>query len=415
MEEGNHLTGDPGYDADMDLVTSFIEAKLYPDDFLAQVAVHYYYVSRIAHYWRLTKAYVQDVPVSNRRNTLYRRPEDEPLMGSRNFTAEEVMAFETLILSRINALIVKFAKKKQIFLRDYMTLFEIIGSISCLQIPDLQTITERRELTREDDGVKVYFDDLYPLPNGSGIFGINTWLYAYFKDIQLVGVPLHDAFFDRFWGCPFSFILHDFDHIRRIAQISVRDKGLARQIYYRILSDTTLNVAQRLCLIFCHWISIHEVREGMDFHIPETNNIKEFFSRFYWPGFVRTVDDLGDEAVLEFKKFADFTQSPENLDGLRSMAVLQTEAGQPQEDDYSEEEDEDEDESQYDRANNTYWRWVEIYGPDHPDYKEFVRYNIDNAKDAVKSGVLPAFWYYWYYIWNTLKRGQDQAASSSTS
>lgn len=177
---------------------------------------------------------------------------------------------------------------------------------------------------------------VFPILNLNGSCAFNTWLYAYFEDIDLVGFVPKDAIFDAQLGCSLDLYYHDLAHISRIntwymgsrkmiegndftqvSQISNTPENTKlmmgynfknyKNIYYNILNSDTLSSRHKELYILVLWMIIHE----------------EFLFKDLGDGFRQTmkctVDVLGkgygflSDIKSEFAKYSDILSSKDNI------------------------------------------------------------------------------------------------------
>jgi hypothetical protein len=105
-------------------------------------------------------------------------------------------------------------------------------------------------------------DKTFLLTNNSGFFGYNTFLYAFFNGISLIGVPNKVQSFDDFKGCPIIFMNHDYWHnfsqSGGLVNLYKGDIKNIKHIYYSIINDTHLSKEEKELYILMLWIRIHE-------------------------------------------------------------------------------------------------------------------------------------------------------------
>lgn len=123
----------------------------------------------------------------------------------------------------------------------------------------IERIEFESEIGPEDD-IDIAFDSHYCyLPNDTGFFGLNTWLYSYFMGIDIIGVPSRYNDFDYLKGsCPGFFIIHDYGHLDSIRVPSEGLPVLQASIYKQIFADSEATQLQQELLLTCLWGIIHE-------------------------------------------------------------------------------------------------------------------------------------------------------------
>lgn len=103
---------------------------------------------------------------------------------------------------------------------------------------------------------KVYY---YPLTNGTGYFGYNSYLYALFNNIQIAGVPDHNSPFDtEVDPCPYEFMGHDYNHYALMHTFgSASWVDTAKDIYLSIHQSSMDDASKEQC-IFSLFFFLHE-------------------------------------------------------------------------------------------------------------------------------------------------------------
>jgi len=202
--------GSNDYDADMDLVASFVRAHLQPDNIVAHASVVNYYISRIYSYWLKV---VDTNPNHGNYVTDFTNMVDE---YQRTFTE---------------------AKRLDVYQTNRILYF--LSYLLCNKEPE--------EL--KYDGVGYDWELYYPLPNYIGIYGLNTYLYAYFNSVILVGFPDRNAEYDTNKNaCPARFVNHDYQHSYEIRHF-IKYLDPLRDFYMFFITSTSYTILQKMCLI----------------------------------------------------------------------------------------------------------------------------------------------------------------------
>jgi len=133
----------------------------------------------------------------------------------------------------------------------------IYGITDCAEM--LKIITKWNCLAfKVYDVIPTIGPDFY-LPNNTGFFGLNTYLWALYNDVKIIGVPSIFPQYDGLEGdCPGSFIEHDIGHGDDIDNYRVNTVKNTKPVYYRLISDTELTLQQKKLMILTIWILIHE-------------------------------------------------------------------------------------------------------------------------------------------------------------
>jgi len=106
--------------------------------------------------------------------------------------------------------------------------------------------------------------------DNSGLFGINTYLHAFFNKVAILGIPVKTTKADNFNLCPMQFFNHDIRHhlimtYSLLYQLS-EPFNLYKHIYNEIINSVNLSNNQKEKFILFIWILIHEY---MSFIIPK--------------------------------------------------------------------------------------------------------------------------------------------------
>jgi hypothetical protein len=271
----SHLVGNNEFDADMNLVESFVRAYKQPENQWVQSSVFNYYISRIQNYWEVTREYAGSDKVyfdklitqgtykqtlsGKQLQKIQNKLESERKRGTQTkFSVEELDQFEQNILDYIEKLAADFNRSHVLDVIAITAAFKYIANIGCLTTPKqlVDIDFDDRKMPRKNRE--------YPLPNTIGIFGFNTYLYAYTENIDLIGVPTKISFYDNTWGCPASFMSHDDFHTIRAGEINEFNK----YVYYSILNDPNLTQSEKECHIINYWMGVHEYGFMRIFHEP---------------------------------------------------------------------------------------------------------------------------------------------------
>src|SRR3990167_9583982 len=120
-------------------------------------------------------------------------------------------------------------------INDCVEMLDLIADWNCLnfKIPDLVTLIKSE----------------FYLPNNIGLFGLNTYLWALYNGVKIVGVPSIFPQYDGIEGtCPSEFINHDILHGHNISTGGDRVSD-TKSVYYRLISDTELTLQQKKLMI----------------------------------------------------------------------------------------------------------------------------------------------------------------------
>ena len=161
-------------------------------------------------------------------------------------------------------------------IKEITKLFIFIARLNCFQINVFEgsyinyniynnNLTEEEKFFTNDNMnnlLKKLDDKTFLLTNTSGFFGYNTFLYAFFSGISLIGVPNKVQSFDDVKGCPIIFMNHDYWHnfsqSGGLLNLYKGDIKNMKHIYYSIINDNELTKKEKELYILMLWLRIHE-------------------------------------------------------------------------------------------------------------------------------------------------------------
>jgi len=133
----------------------------------------------------------------------------------------------------------------------------VYGITDCIEM--LKNIAEWNCLKFKRFSLITWMIPAFYLPNNTGLFGLNTYLWSLYNDVKIIGVPSIFPQYDGIEGdCPGSFIEHDIDHTTDIYLHRAVVIANTKPIYYRLISDTELTLQQKKLMIMTIWVIIHE-------------------------------------------------------------------------------------------------------------------------------------------------------------
>lgn len=305
-----HRVGGLDFDSDMSLIESFIAARERPDNLLLQTEIHTYYVYRVMAYWNAAKHYLT-IEYEVDYNAAY--PAPYWVQIERPYSTADLEHFEQFVLSQIDAANAKFQEERLPDIALFGRLFQFMTEKVC-----------RYKESRASSARYPALAEEYPLPNESGLFGFNTYLYAMFNGIFLIGIPNKLSRFDDEIGCPAEFRTHDLGHsyfIRSILKIGGIAWNATIKLYYRIIKDPKLTPRQRQCHLLMLWIHIHEFQwsyYGVKFNLDNSecyesilNNSQQRLDvrrfRDYYVGFIDLIGS--DDNLLSLIAMPYFTSA----------------------------------------------------------------------------------------------------------
>lgn len=198
-------------------------------------------------------------------------------------------AYEKRFLKMVDIL-----KNKGFSNKRVLSIFNYISRLNCLCIKYKSLKINSDDPTETN----LEIERIFPIVNENGSFSLNTWLYAFFEEIDLVGFTTKRAFYDNNEGCSNDMFLHDIYHIRTIMEKKQDIIDNIKGVYYKILNSNITKEEKELHILVI-WIIIHEEIENI---ISFEEDIKDIFSKFcFW-----SVNESNVEIIsMEFKKYID--------------------------------------------------------------------------------------------------------------
>lgn len=286
------------YDADMDVVKDYVDSVRIEDTDpmyrLLKSTVHTYLITRLESYWRELHDYLFTSAVEDdlvRYTTIFNKYRETPLEAQsllatiRKIYSDALPQFQAL-LQKFNTKFNKPASDEYdpcyIDMKLVWRIFHFIGQMFCLN--------EKSTL----DEVHFYRGREFPLANKVGHFGFNTWLYAYFNDILLVGIPVYIQQFDLDTDCVGGFMDHDQEHNRTIdGHDNIQEQW--KVIWRLILSTSTLSHYEKQLAIMHMWCMAHEFYGDAPIIVKFTSHPRIFIRAILFRLFAPLIVKLGDE------------------------------------------------------------------------------------------------------------------------
>ena len=106
--------------------------------------------------------------------------------------------------------------------------FVYLSNLACNEIEPISRLVERFTVYGRGSLNSIQ-KDIYPLVNYTGIFAVNTYLYALFEGVFLMGIPSGLSEFDNRIDCPRRFYDHDMFYTARIMR-DIIAKGILNQL-----------------------------------------------------------------------------------------------------------------------------------------------------------------------------------------
>lgn len=176
-------------------------------------------------------------------------------------------------------------------------IFSALGLVYCLT-EDPDTIYKQNLKLDNCDSCCI-------LPNDSGLFGLNTYLYAHFHSISLIGVPAgYQSFDDSILECTGKFIDHDLEHTQALEKDSSVYQSF-KSLYFDIIRDREATILQKELFCLVVWVLAHESQVMASRILTSRANIAVTI--------MLTPDSLKREFYDEFLKFRDLVLIPETF------------------------------------------------------------------------------------------------------
>ena len=303
-DERDYRLGSPSYDQDYDFVESYVRwyKGAASEDEIKSLQSGY--ISSLYKYKDKLGRFLDNLTVDELMkfgSYLY----SEKLHVSDEVYRERMDKYKSDIFLIVDEFIHKIEQKFSI--KNVQRAFFVISNGFCLftritKYPEDNTDERNAHLVR-------YGPNYCYLPNDTGLFGFNTWLYAALNEINLVGVPSNRwTRYDFKGGCPSTFIVHDYFHAYSLdyntlvyGQTYARTKPrflLAASIYKQIHLDPEATLLQKDLLICILWIYVHER--------------PDYFEHTFTEKYYSDIDDI--DLLDEFERFRDLVISRNLID-----------------------------------------------------------------------------------------------------
>lgn len=197
-----------------------------------------------------------------------------------------------LMLQRINK---KFNSEKLVTVFVYRYLFNYIANLCSFDIGNYLLTSFNH---KADFGTQYQYQ-LYPLPNESGHFSFNAWLYSYFKNTDLIGIPCKNSSYEDEVGYPIDFIIHDVSHLYS-GHIDETEYDIFKAIYKRTLLIP--NKKEKKLPILTLFSIVHEA----NFYIANEDMVDIIF----W---THRFNDLTTSFYEEYLKFSEISRNVKTM------------------------------------------------------------------------------------------------------
>jgi len=128
---------------------------------------------------------------------------------------------------------------------DVLAVFKLVAGLRC-GLYDVNPYISIQHWEKDNSN--------FLLVNNTGIFSINSFMYAYINGVTLFGLPSDISNFDDNTGCPLKFFEHDVTHA---ATLPYEEDNLS-VVYYSVLNNPHLTKQVKEELLFTMWYMFHE-------------------------------------------------------------------------------------------------------------------------------------------------------------
>ena len=147
--------------------------------------------------------------------------------------------------------------------------------------------------------------------NDTGHFALNTYMYAFYNDIHILGIPMNYTDYDAVEeGCPGRFVEHDILHIfemsvKEFSMPGTKGSDYFKTVYQTILTDSEIDREEKETLIFALWLHIHEsIQVPSPEPSPYLIRFEDQYSRFPFDyGFVFSEEKRREYATDIIEKY----------------------------------------------------------------------------------------------------------------
>lgn len=240
----SYRTGSEELDADMDDIEIMIRCRNPPtsenevEQYRNYLTAFLYYKSKLLEYWIKTEEYIKSGRAIADRNRALGVLEESTL------SFELVEEYKIEFMKYLENLESRFNDSRYFEIVNVTKAFNYVAGLACLRKPQFATYAD---------------SNMYPLPNKVGLFGINTYLYAFINKVQILGVPLEHTEYDKNWDCPIVFLEHDIAHSQRLPSSDSKGFNYYRSFFYQVHEDYDLEYEEKCLLLITLWVDIHEL------------------------------------------------------------------------------------------------------------------------------------------------------------
>lgn len=250
-------------DMDMELIESFVRYVNYPT--VNNISsVFEYYISRLRSYWEKCKENIAGMQVEGM---------DVDFL---DIIRSNMSQYEETFFEKLDSIIEDFYKTKVIKEHLILDLIMHIVNINCLvSDPDkYEGIKNRYNKILRIVGDKYKFCFVF---NDSGYFYINSYMYALFNGVLILGIPSgYENMFDGQTDCGRFFIAHDLLHTDSIV-LNISHIDELKKRYYRVMKgDYTKE--EKECVALGVFLLVHEYPIASS-DIVDYDKLKTFISK----------------------------------------------------------------------------------------------------------------------------------------
>lgn len=225
------------------------------------------------------------------------------VIDNKRFILQNIVFYESRFLELLNITKNNFEMNGNFRMGEIAYIYKYIATLMCYD-PRVESLSLTSIVNN------YYLDNHYILPNNTGLFGFNTYLYALFNNILLIGVPNKTVNFDATIGCPLKFMDHDYFHSNQISKY-MKVAKIIPLIYYNILQQEYPKKLKEL-LILVIWILIHEEMQGINFEKYLQTNNPDILHNIY-TGISQSNLPYIEEFTDEFLSFGQIINSPDSI------------------------------------------------------------------------------------------------------
>lgn len=228
-------------DTGLEDVEIMVNAKREPNE-LNLKALDSLYYARAVNYWRKLEEFYEDI------NNVRRNSEKANFYSIKKQLPEFFEMFKRMLD--------KEERNVEAIFKKYMDIFVFMAKIFCVKHPYETTYEGLNKIKALDKDCKLTKNKytMAPFINYTGEFGFNTFLYAFFNNISLIGIPSGYSSFDSETGCSYDFYIHDIDHH---SEYHKQTLPLFCRLYKAILNSKYNEYDKKIALIVL-WIIVHE-------------------------------------------------------------------------------------------------------------------------------------------------------------